>query len=329
MSEARALQPTNAEPDLPEVAVRDLGHRDTMPAAPAVAASVQVTPTPAELVAAPGSRRMRLAQWAAVTRIELKRQILRRRAFGAMVLALLPMLMFGGWVLLYKEVGSPPDTDGAHLLFAGSYQAFILNIVIFFGCVVIFSTLLRREMRDRTLHYHFLSPVRREILLLGKYTAGTLTGILLFGLSTLVAFTLSYLPFLLSLRPAETEAFFLDGPGFAHLGAYLLVTALAVIGYGAVFLTLGMFFKNPVVPALAVYGWEMGNFLLPAALKQISVVYYLVSLLPVPIDDGPFALLAETASPWLAIPGLLLLSAGLVALAAWKLRRQEILYGED
>ena len=33
---------------------------------------------------------------------------------------------------------------------------------------------------------------------------------------------------------------------------YLGITVLACIGYGAVFLTLGLFFRNPMLPAAAV-----------------------------------------------------------------------------
>jgi len=281
----------------------------------------------AVLVAAPGSRRMRWAQLAAVTRIELVRQIVRRRALGAMVLSVVPVLMMAAWALLDGGIDRMSLSDAA-TVFAQIYRGFLISLVIFFGSVVIFSTLIRREVRDKTLHYHFLGPVRRDLLMVGKYSAGVLAGWLIFGLSTLVSFAIAYAPFL-SRRPEEMRAFFLDGPGFAHLGAYLLVTALAVIGYGAVFLALGMFFKNPIFPALAVYGWEVGNFLLPPLLKKVSIVHYLAALLPVPVSEGPFALLAELPSPWLAVPGLLLVSAALVTLAAWKIRRMEVLYGED
>lgn len=280
-----------------------------------------------ELVAAPGSRRMRWAQWWAVTRGEVSRQILRRRAIGAMGLALLPVLMFGAWALFSSEFGDVSVGD-SRLMFAAIYQGFILNLVIFFGSVVIFSTLVRREMRDRTLHYHFLSPVRRELLLAGKFAGGVITAWVLFGLATLASYALCFAPFL-SLAPVELEAFFLDGPGFSHAGSYLLVTALATLGYGAVFVFLAMFFKNPVLPALGVFGWEAANFLLPPALKKLSVIHYLVSLLPVPVPEGPFALLSEIPPPWIAVPGLLVLSAVLIGLAAWRFRSQEILYGED
>ncbi len=70
---------------------------------------------------------------------------------------------------------------------------------------------------------------------------------------------------------------------------YLGITALACIGYGAVFLIIGLFFRNPIIPAILIYGWEWINFLLPPLLKKLSVIHYLHSLTPVPIPEGPFA----------------------------------------
>ena len=83
------------------------------------------------------------------------------------------------------------------------------------------------------------------------------------------------------------------------------MTFLACIGYGAVFLVFGFFFRSPAIPALAVFGWELIHFLLPPLLKKISVIHYLQSLCPVPVSEGPLAMLSDAPSPWVAILGLL------------------------
>jgi hypothetical protein len=122
----------------------------------------------------------------------------------------------------------------------------------------------------------------------------------------------------------------LSGHGLFELGGYLLVTSLACIGYGAVFLTAGVFFKNPIVPAVVILGWESINVFLPPVLKKISVIHYLESLCPVSIPpDGGIAILADPASPWVSIPGILILAAILVVLAARRVRRLDILYGVE
>ncbi len=47
-----------------------------------------------------------------------------------------------------------------------------LRLAIFFGCLGIFMYLFRGEMSNRTLHFWFLAPARREVLLAGNDAAG-------------------------------------------------------------------------------------------------------------------------------------------------------------
>ena len=267
-------------------------------------------------------------QVAAILRLELKKSFFAKRALGVYAIAAMPVVILALRALLAKlpfthAVGNAADLGEASLVFATIYQGFLLRLVIFFGCVEIFGNLIRRELLERTLHYYLLSPLRREVLATAKYGTGLFVSFLLFGLSTLASFVFGYLPY------EGLERFFLHGPGFGHLLAYLGVTLLACLGYGAVFLTFGFFFKSPAIPAVIVFGWEAINFLLPPVLKKISIIYYLQSLCPVPLSAGPLALLADAPSPWLAVPGLFLLTALLLALSAYKIRRMEISYEED
>ena len=193
-----------------------------------------------------------------------------------------------------------PTSPGRPSFFAGLYQTFILRFVIFLACVAIFGNLIRRETLDRSLHYYFLSPVRRELLVVAKYVTGLIVSFGLFGLTTVVSFVLTYLPH----DSTAVQHFLFHGPGLGHLGAYLLVTFLACVGYGAVFLFFGFFFKSPAMPALAVFGWEGIHFLLPPLLKQVSVIHYLQSLCPVPVSEGPLAILSDAPAPWVSVVGL-------------------------
>jgi len=93
------------------------------------------------------------------------------------------------------------------------------------------------------------------------------------------------------------------------------------------FLALGFFFKSLAIPALVLFGWEWLHFLLPPFLKQLSIIHYLQSLCPVPVSEGPLAILSDALSPWVAIPGLLLLAAVLVGISMWRVR-MEISYEE-
>jgi ABC-type transport system involved in multi-copper enzyme maturation permease subunit len=268
-------------------------------------------------------RARRWRQAAAVFRLELKRSLLGGRALGLYLLALLPVAFYLLRLLFPAGTVDAGDTGQATLIFASTFQGFLLRMVVYLGCVEIFGNLIRREVLDRSLHFYFLAPLRRELLAAAKLAAGLAVAIGLFGLSTLVSFALCYLPY------DGAGRFFLHGPGLGHLAAYLGVTALACVGYGAVFFAIGLFGKSPAIPAIALFGWEWLNFLLPPGLKRLSIVHYLESSCPVPVPQGPLAVPADAPNPWLAIPSLLLLTAALLAFAMWKVRRMEVRYEEE
>jgi hypothetical protein len=183
-------------------------------------------------------------------------------------------------------------------------------------------------MVERSLHYYLLSPVRREVLLLAKFLAGAVSSILLFGTAVLADFALMYLRF----GGAGSDYVF-NGPGLMQLEAYLGITALASLGYGSVFLLLSMMFKNPTPAAMLVMGWEAINPILPSLLQKISIASYLRHLMPVNVPgEGLFALLAvgtEPVAPWIATVGVLMVTAAVVTLSCYRMRRLEIRYTTD
>lgn len=217
------------------------------------------------------------------------------------------------------------------LIFATVFQFFFLRLAIFFGCVGIFTNLFRGELLDKSLHFYLLAPIRREVLLVGKYLAGLIATVVIFTGST--ALQIAAMGWHLT-GPAMTE--FLRGPGWGQIGAYLGVAALACLGYGSVFLAAGLLFRNPIVPAAVVLLWESANPFLPAALKKISVIFYLQSMCPVvarPNDMPALAALllssAEATPVAWAAGGLVVLTLAVLALAARQARKLEINYSSD
>jgi hypothetical protein len=152
-----------------------------------------------------------------------------------------------------------------------------------------------------------------------------MTSIVLFCSLTIVAMLLLYLPRF----STQAVRFFLDGQGLTQLFTYAGITLLACVGYGAFFMVVGLFVRNPIIPALLLYGWEWLNFLLPPLLKKISVVHYLNSLVPVPVSEGPFAVIADPTPAYIAIPSLVLVTAVVLVIASVRIRRMEIRYGSD
>ena len=272
-----------------------------------------------------------MRQISAVLRLEMKKNFFSKRGWWIYCLAAAPVFItLMHWLVMSRVRNA--ITNGHRLgddsiIFAGLFQFFYLRAVIFFGSMGIFSNLFRGEMLEKTLHYYYLTPMRRELLAIGKYLSGLSVALVLFVGSTAAAFLTIGRHF----GPAWSEYLY-HGPGMSQLGSYMLVAALACVGYGAVFLMCGLFFRNPMIPTAVVFVWENLNPFLPTLLKKISVIFYLRSLCPVEVPvPPPFQVMVIDADPtpmWLAVPGLLLLSLILLAYTAISARQTEINYGE-
>jgi len=267
-------------------------------------------------------------QIAAVLRLELKKTFLSKRGWWIYFLALGPLVLTAlHWLWEGHHTGGRHSMGEDSLVFAGIFVFYYLRAGIFFGSMGIFSNLFRAEMLEKTLHYYFLTPMRREALVAGKYLAGLVVALVLFVGSVGLSFVLIGKHF----GPAWTD-YLLHGPGLNQLGSYMLVTALACMGYGAVFLMCGLLFKNPMIPAAVVWVWENLTPFLPTVLKKVSVIFYLKNLCPVEVPVGPpFNVMVIEADPtpfWVAVPGLLMVTLILLVYSGISARHAEISYGE-
>src|ERR1043165_7696575 len=100
-----------------------------------------------------------------------------------------------------------------------------MRTLVFFGSAWIFMNLFRGEIVDRSLHYYFLSAVRRDVLVVGKYFSGLVTSIVLFSATTVVAMLLLYLPRFYS----QSVRFFVEGKGLTQILTYVGITILACV----------------------------------------------------------------------------------------------------
>lgn len=269
-----------------------------------------------------------LRQIRAIVGLELSKNFLSRRSILIYLIALLPLLPLIVLAFVQPE-GNEWDFNNLGKIYAVLYHSLILRTVVFFGCAWIFMNLFRGELVDRSLHYYFLSAVRREVLVAGKYISGLVTSVILFTGTTVIAMLLLYFPHFYS----QSLRYFTEGRGLGQLLTYAGITMLACVGYGAFFLVVGLFIRNPIIPALLLYGWEWLNFLLPPLLKKFSVIHYLNSLMPVPVSsvitEGPLAVVAEPTPAWISIPSMLLVTTLVLILAAFRTRHMEIRYGND
>ena len=267
-------------------------------------------------------------QVAAILRLEMKKSFFAKRGLWIYLLALGPLFLTAGHSLYTSARGVARCSIAEDsMVFAGMFQFFYLKFAIFFGCVAVFTNLFRGEVLERTLHYYLLAPVRREVLLAGKYISGVTATAVLFAISVMLAFLTISAHF-----GQEYWNYILRGPGLAQMGWYVAIAVLACVGYGAIFLFMGLRYRNPMIPAAVVLVWEGINGFLPPLLKKFSVIFYLKSLCPVDVPlPGPLSILALEADPvpaWLAVPGLIVVSALVLYLASRRARNFQINYSE-
>jgi ABC-type transport system involved in multi-copper enzyme maturation permease subunit len=219
------------------------------------------------------------------------------------------------------------------LVFAGVFQFFYLRLAIFFGCLGIFMNLFRGEILDKSLHFYFLAPIRRDVLMVGKFLAGLLATCIIFVTSEVLQIYVFTWGFSANAR----DLYLYQNHGLEQAAAYVGITALACLGYGAFFLAAGMLFRNPILPAASILIWEAMNPFLPALLKKFSVIYYLKSLCPVEIPAPPgmpalMALLVSNPDPVsrpVAILGIVSLALVVLYVSSRQVRRLEINYTSE
>ena len=115
--------------------------------------------------------------------------------YTAGMVDLLPGVHSGGdhsaFTCLSISHSGPGMSEDTNVL-AGIVQLYYVRLGIFFGCLGIFSRLIRGEMIERSLHYYLLSPVRREVILLSKFFADAVSAVVLFGVAMMLTFVLMY-----------------------------------------------------------------------------------------------------------------------------------------
>src|SRR3989442_69704 len=161
-------------------------------------------------------------QIGAILRLEYKKYWRGQRWIAIYLLALAPSvllltaILFGAYPPRGRRLGVFIPTA----IYATFFQVFWLRLAIFFSCGAMFSQLFRGEVLEKTLHYYLLAPVRREVLVAGKYLAALTSASTVFALSTIFSYLLFFGP------SPQFRAFFFSF-GIFHLAQYLAIVALA------------------------------------------------------------------------------------------------------
>lgn len=262
-----------------------------------------------------------------ILRLELRRNLFSRRSFALYFLAFAPLFVVALWALspLPKKISDTVAVTDP--MYATIFQIGYVRVLIFLSSLFFFMSLFRSEILEKSLHYYFLTPVRRDVLAVGKYLAALISTGATFAVSSAVLFVLMRLPWGVS----ELSQHLFRGPGLGHLLTYMGLAIMACAGYGAIFLLAGLFFRNPIVPGALLWGWEAINAFLPTLLQKFSVVHYLQALYPIPLTGrgGWFEIFAEPTPGWIAVPGFVIFTVLVLAVTGWRVRHLELNYGGD
>jgi ABC-2 type transport system permease protein len=214
-----------------------------------------------------------------------RRTIFMALVVGAPVLiALLLRMLVSLGLPLFEDgrSGGPPIRMTGPAIFGMIiwllYLRFIVPVLgVFYG-----TSLIADEIEDKTITYLFTRPIPRGAVLVGKYLA-------YLGCTTCVVLPSVVLVYLLVV-PMRGSL----GAAFPDLLKDLLLLALGLAVYGAVFAFVGAKFKRPLLVGLVfVFGWEQAALAFPGYLKQFTVMYYLQAIVPhaMPADGGVVSLI--------------------------------------
>jgi ABC-2 type transport system permease protein len=250
-----------------------------------------------------------------------RRTIFMALVVGAPVLiALLLRLLVSLGLPLFEDgrSGGPPIRMTGPAIFGMIiwllYLRFIVPVLgVFYG-----TSLIADEIEDKTITYLFTRPIPRGAVLVGKYLA-------YLGCTTCVVLPSVVLVYLLVV-PMRGSL----GAAFPDLLKDLLLLALGLAVYGAVFAFVGAKFKRPLLVGLVfVFGWEQAALAFPGYLKQFTVMYYLQAIVPhaMPADGGVVSLIQglfrETPSLPISLVSLAVIWAASLAWGSRIVARRE------
>lgn len=145
------------------------------------------------------------------------------------------------------------------------YLRFIVPVLaVFYG-----TSLVADEVEDKTITYLFTRPIPRGAVMAGKYLAYLVCTIMVVLPSVMLVYFL-----IVPLGGGSIAG------TFPSLLKDLVLLAVGLTAYGALFAWVGARFKRPLLTGLVfVFGWEQIALVL-GSLNKFTVIYYVQSLVP-------------------------------------------------
>jgi ABC-2 type transport system permease protein len=194
------------------------------------------------------------------------------------------------------------------------FSALFLPVILLLVCLVLAAGAFRNELEEDTLVYLLDRTLPRSSVAAGKYLGFLGAAGIVLVPSAVIGVSLAAL---LGTGPTGSSS------GLAE--AVLLLPALAIAAYGAIFFVLGLATRQALVIGL-LYGfvWETFISLVAGPVRQLTVVYYLRGVGLYLAPGGGLGAGVAPMAPGGVAAGVVLLAVGSVALAAAILRYAEI-----
>ena len=286
----------------------------------ATSATRAATPPPAAPQKAPGYLS------AAVRIMDLSiGQMLWSRRTVFMALVVLGPVLISLFVRLLVGLGLPVgEVNGVRMagpaMFGLIIWIFYLRFTVPVLGVFYGTALIADEVDDKTITYLFSRPIPRGAVLLGKYLAYLVAT----GFVVLPSVSIVYL----LIVPIGGSL----GGSFLDFAKDLLLLAVGLAVYGALFAFIGAWFRRPLLIGLVfIFGWEQAALAFPGYLKRFTVAYYLQGLVPHAMPQDSILSLVQSIvreSPtlgssilWLAV----IWTVSLYLAAYWVERREYVL----
>jgi len=244
----------------------------------------------------------------------------RRTVFMALVV--LGPVLIALFVRLLVGLGVPVgDVNGVQMtgpaMFGMVIWIFYLRFTVPVLGVFYGTALIADEVDDKTITYLFSRPIPRGAVLLGKYLAYLVAT----GFVVLPSVSLVYL----LIVPIGGSL----GGSFLDFVKDLVLLAVGLAVYGALFAFIGAWFRRPLLIGLVfVFGWEQAALAFPGYLKRFTVAYYMQGLVPHAMPQDSVlslvqAIVRETPGLWSSVFWLLVIWAVTLYVSAIIVERQE------
>lgn len=199
--------------------------------------------------------------------ITFRQTIQSKKTIFMLAATFIPVLIAACYRIFGRGASVDPDKVLSLLMLLLFLQFLSVLIALFYA-----TALVADEIDNETITYLFTRPVRKYVIIIGKFAAYVLGAFLL---------VIPPMFFTFLIIAAGNGIFSEPILSLSHFGKQLGVTMLALTAYGAIFTFFGAWWKRPVVLGLLFgFGWEKVVLMAPGTVRRYSVVHYLMSIFP-------------------------------------------------